>query len=160
MFKCNFPVCFLNFAPVKAHSLLFFPRQPPHIAPVKEKNLNYAPPVEVQAEGVVAASHDPFIYNPFKGSGAKAEIVLVQNENIHVNVKLFNPLSVSIVIQHIHLSTTGVDFEVQSTSLSLPALSESELVLVGRAMQPGTLIIRGCFITLFNVTQEYLFAKE
>lgn len=138
--------------------------QPPELTPLKEKNVNYVAPVEsdpsTPTTGSHPPTHDPFIYNPFRGTGAKADIVLVQNDNVHVTVRLYNPLSVGIVVQHIHLSTTGVEFEAQSTSLTLPAMAECEVGLTGRPKAAGQLTIRGCFMTLFNVTQEYLFAKE
>jgi len=82
--------------------------QPPNLAPVKEKNSTYVPPAESESPTAnqpthPPATHDPFIYNPFKNTGSKADIILVQNDNVHVSVRLFNPLSVSIVVQHIHL---------------------------------------------------------
>ncbi len=100
--------------------------------------------------------------------------MLVQNENVRVVVSLSNPLAVDLHVQNLKLrhgrrhgrcgqadvdagSTSGVPFETDSAGFLLPAKTAAKDVqIVGRALAPGLLVLRGVKLTLFNIEREHL----
>jgi len=54
-------------------------------------------------------------------------------------------------------STSGVKFESQKTRTILPANSSHQLILSGKALETGTLIIRGCIVQApGGASQEFI----
>jgi len=54
-------------------------------------------------------------------------------------------------------STSGVKFESQKTRTTLPASSSHRLILSGKALETGTLIIRGCIVQApGGASQEFI----
>lgn len=61
-------------------------------------------------------------------------------------------------------STSGVQFETTPIRVQIPSKSIHEVVLVGKALDPGNLVVRGCFVqTQGSARREYvlpLFTNE
>lgn len=108
--------------------------------------------------------------------------MVVQSESIEFIVILQNPFIFDLELESLSLrlgqfqhmttiyahflffSTSGVQFESTPIRVQIPSKSIHEIVLVGRALHPGNLVIRGCFVQTHGSTrQEYvlpLFTNE
>jgi trafficking protein particle complex subunit 9 len=59
---------------------------------------------------------------------------------------------------NLRCSTSGIPFHTQPVSVVIPANSQHTLTLTGLALEPGTLIIRGCQLQLAGgIPREFLF---
>ncbi|KAF4614895.1 hypothetical protein D9613_003081 [Agrocybe pediades] len=100
---------------------------------------------------------DPFLYNPRKAAASKGKSLVVQNEVLEFVVTLQNPYIFDLELQELSLSTSGVAFESQPLRLVIPANTLHQVVLSGKALEPGTLTIRGCFVQAPGGTiREYI----
>ncbi|KAG6866933.1 hypothetical protein C0991_003849 [Blastosporella zonata] len=87
---------------------------------------------------------DPFLYNPRKTAVGEGKTLVVQKETLEFVVMLQNPYIFDLELQSLSLSTSGVPFESRPLHVVIPANSFHEVVLAGKAMEIGTLTIRGC----------------
>jgi hypothetical protein len=104
--------------------------------------------------------------------GQDREIV-AQNETLEFVVMLQNPFIFDLELQSLSLrsvaitensdallngfSTSGVEFQSQPTRVVLPASSFHQVILSGKAVETGTLTIRGCFVQApGGVTHEFI----
>jgi hypothetical protein len=89
--------------------------------------------------------------------------LVVQNEVLEFVVTLHNPYIFDLELQTLAIrydhwlqyyavdnlvdySTTGVAFDSKSVAVSIPANSLHPVVITGKALQPGVLVIRGCLV--------------
>ncbi|KAN0037745.1 hypothetical protein ACTFIV_003100 [Dictyostelium citrinum] len=108
-----------------------------------------------------------FIYSPYGGgigggSGGgdstsnKKRVVWTQGEECSVVVTLSNPFSFDIFIQSLTLSTAGVPFESYPLSFKILSLTDSmDIVISGRPLESGPLIIKGVFVRAYNLLSEH-----
>ncbi|KAI0780823.1 TRAPP II complex [Trametes elegans] len=98
------------------------------------------------ATSILAGAKDPFLYNPRKLMSAQTKTILVQNEPFELVVTLQNPYVFDLDLQSIQLSTSGVPFVSKASSLVVPANTFHPVTMSGKALEAGTLIIRGCIV--------------
>lgn len=88
---------------------------------------------------------DPFLYNPRKIVGGHGKSLVVQNEVVEFVLMLQNPYIFDLELQSLSLSTSGVPFDSRPIQVLIPATAVHQIVLSGKALQPGTLTLRGCY---------------
>ncbi|KAF8077925.1 TRAPP II complex [Lyophyllum atratum] len=93
---------------------------------------------------ILTGGTDPFLYNPRKAAVGQGRTLVVQSEILEFVVILQNPYIFDLELQSLSLSTAGVSFESRPLRVLIPANSFHEVVLSGRALETGTLTIRGC----------------
>ncbi|PPQ83346.1 hypothetical protein CVT25_003985 [Psilocybe cyanescens] len=100
---------------------------------------------------------DPFLYNPRKAAAGKEKSLVVQNEVLEFVITLQNPYIFDLELQELSLSTSGAAFESQPLRVVIPANTLHQAVLSGKAIETGTLIVRGCFVQApGGVIREYI----
>ncbi|EAL70294.1 hypothetical protein DDB_G0274803 [Dictyostelium discoideum AX4] len=123
-------------------------------------------------------SNNFFIYSPYgggfsNGSGIggggiggggsggdsnsnRKKVVWAQGEECSVVVTLSNPFSFDIFIQSLTLSTAGVPFESYPLSFKILSLTDSmDIVISGKPLESGPLIIKGVFVRAYNLLSEH-----
>ncbi|KAG8836757.1 hypothetical protein FRC18_010798 [Serendipita sp. 400] len=104
-----------------------------------------------------SGARDPFIYNPRLRSSAASQTLLIQSEQLEFILTLQNPFLFDLELSNVQLSTSGVPFQSQPVTVTIPANSFCPVTLVGIAELPGLLTIRGCFAqTAGCETREFL----
>ncbi|KAF5380960.1 hypothetical protein D9615_003973 [Tricholomella constricta] len=93
---------------------------------------------------ILTGGTDPFLYNPRKAVVGQERTLVVQNETLEFVVILQNPYIFDLELQSLSLSTAGLPFESRPLRVLIPANSFHEVVLSGKALETGTLTIRGC----------------
>ncbi|EGG23862.1 histidine kinase [Cavenderia fasciculata] len=100
-----------------------------------------------------------FIYSPYEQRNnsldKKKQMIWVEGE-CHFLVTLANPFQFDVLVQNITISTAGVPFE--SFPLSFKVLANTDkmdIVISGRTLRPGPLIIKGAYIRSFNLLSEH-----
>ncbi|KAG6832127.1 hypothetical protein H0H87_002439 [Tephrocybe sp. NHM501043] len=94
---------------------------------------------------ILTGGTDPFLYNPRKVPAiGEGKSLVVQKETLEFAVILQNPYIFDLELQSLSLSTSGVPFESRPLRVVIPANSFHEVVLTGKALETGTLTIRGC----------------
>ena len=96
----------------------------------------------------------PFIYTPIRVNDAISRVKQwVAGELSSVKVGISNPFSFKLTVETLCLHVEGVLFEGYPSSpiVLMPNSEMVEVVLQGKAMQPGTLKILGCTCRTFNV---------
>ncbi|KAF9464726.1 TRAPP II complex [Collybia nuda] len=111
-----------------------------------EKPISALKPRMSDITPILTGATDPFLYNPRKTAAAQGKILAVQNEILEFVVLLKNPYIFDLELESISLSTSGVSFDTKSLRVFIPANSIHEVVLSGKPLEIGTLIIRGCFV--------------
>jgi len=97
-----------------------------------------------------------WLYTPYQKKQQTQQMSWVQHELCLVKVELSNQNSFDLEIQSISLSTSGVAFESHSSSVIIPAHTNSfEVVLSGKPLEAGQLVIEGCIIRAFNLVSEH-----
>lgn len=105
---------------------------------------------------VIAGMKDPFLYNPRKTMSGQVQSILVQNEKFEVVVTLRNPFVFDLQLESLALSTSGARIESESVPVIVPANTYHPVVLTGKALEAGPLVIRGCIVqTPGGVPREY-----
>ncbi|KAJ5107596.1 hypothetical protein N7456_004271 [Penicillium angulare] len=90
---------------------------------------------------------DPFLYNPFaKPSSKSLEMLTVTDEVASFRVTLQNPYEFEIEIEHLELESEGVSFESVTENITLPPFSLQDIVVLGTALEEGSLTITGCIV--------------
>ncbi|GAM26879.1 hypothetical protein SAMD00019534_100540 [Acytostelium subglobosum LB1] len=122
------------------------------------------PPSDHLAPHTRKIEHNPqkdnfFIYSPYEQRNAdkvpRKQLLWVEGE-CSVVVTLSNPLAFDVLIQSIQLSTAGVPFECYPLSFKVLSCTEKmEMIITGRALKPGPLIIKGVFIRSYNLLSEH-----
>ncbi|KAF7976728.1 hypothetical protein HWV62_5913 [Athelia sp. TMB] len=101
---------------------------------------------------ILTGATDPFLYNPRKSLLVKGKGLIIQNEPLELLVTLHNPFVFDLELQALSISTSGVPFDSKSVAVVLPARIPDApnvphtVTLIGRPLQTGTLVIRGCTI--------------
>ncbi|KAH9856984.1 TRAPP II complex [Lenzites betulinus] len=111
-----------------------------------EKPLSILSHSATAATAVLTGVKDPFLYNPRKLMSGQAKTVLVQNEPFELVVTLQNPYVFDLDLQSLQLSTSGVPFISKASPVVVPANSFHPVTISGRALEPGTLVVRGCIV--------------
>ncbi|EGC33478.1 hypothetical protein DICPUDRAFT_154468 [Dictyostelium purpureum] len=121
---------------------------PEHLEPIVRPNTS---------SNSTSARDKFFIYSPYeKTEQSIKKIIWTEQEECSVLVTLSNPFSFDIFIQSLTLSTAGVPFESYPLSFKILSLTESmDIVISGRALCAGPLIIKGVFIRSYNLLSEY-----
>ncbi|KAF8590613.1 hypothetical protein K439DRAFT_1382134 [Ramaria rubella] len=124
--------------------------------PVEHRARDLLPPSEEAS--IVVGKRDPFIYNPrLLFSKSKSQAVVVQNEPIEFILTLQNPYAFDLEIQNLSLSTSGVALQSQPLAVTIPANSFHITRIVGSALEPGTLVVRGCVVQAHGgMPQEFV----
>ncbi|CCM02371.1 uncharacterized protein FIBRA_04466 [Fibroporia radiculosa] len=105
---------------------------------------------------IFSGSRDPFLYNPRKLMSGQTQSILVQNERFEVSVTLRNPFIFDLQLESIALSTSGVRIESEGMPVIIPSNSYHPVTISGRALEAGTLVIRGCTVQApGGVPREY-----
>ncbi|KAF8163323.1 TRAPP II complex [Crassisporium funariophilum] len=100
---------------------------------------------------------DPFLYNPRKAIAGQGKSLVVQNELLEFVITLQNPYIFDLELQELSLSTSGVQFKSQPQRVLIPANTLHQVVLSGRAVEVGTLVIRGCSVQApGGIAREYI----
>ncbi|KYQ93932.1 histidine kinase DhkG [Tieghemostelium lacteum] len=130
-------------------------RQPDHYQ--QQQNTQQLQQQQQQQQGF----NQPYIYSPYDNDkklskvGGHNQIIWVEDE-CNVLVTLSNPFSFDIFIQSITLSTCGVPFESYPFSIRIHSLTNRmDIVLTGRPLKPGPLIIKGVFIRSYGLLSEH-----
>ncbi|KZT09435.1 uncharacterized protein LAESUDRAFT_694916 [Laetiporus sulphureus 93-53] len=89
---------------------------------------------------------DPFLYNPRKLMSEQVQSVLVQNERFEAVVTLRNPFVFDLQLESVALSTSGVRVESEAMAVIVPANTYHPITISGKALEAGTLVIRGCVV--------------
>ncbi|KAI0670282.1 TRAPP II complex [Trametes maxima] len=111
-----------------------------------EKPLSILSQSAAGATSILAGVKDPFLYNPRKLLSGQTKTVLVQNESFELVVTLQNPYVFDLDLQSLQLSTSGVPFVSKASPVIVPANSYHPVTISGKALEPGTLIVRGCIV--------------
>ncbi|KAI8998543.1 TRAPP II complex [Trametes punicea] len=111
-----------------------------------EKPLSILSQAVTGSTSILAGVKDPFLYNPRKLMSGQAKTVVVQNEPFELVVTLQNPYVFDLDLQNLQLSTSGVPFNSKAFPVVVPANSYHPVTISGRALEPGTLVIRGCIV--------------
>ncbi|THU80824.1 hypothetical protein K435DRAFT_972612 [Dendrothele bispora CBS 962.96] len=111
-----------------------------------EKPMSALQPRLSGVNAILTGDTDPFLYNPRKSSRTKGKTLVVQSETLEFVVMLQNPYVFDLELQSLSLSVSGVAFDSQPTSVVVPARSFQQAILTGRALETGTLVIRGCVV--------------
>ncbi|KAF9652866.1 hypothetical protein BDM02DRAFT_3153426 [Thelephora ganbajun] len=98
----------------------------------------------------LAVTTDPFLYNPRRSLNSKGNLLVVQNENLEFQVTLRNPFVFDLELSSLSLSTSGVTFESKPIPVLVPANSFHPVLITGRALEAGNLVVRGCFVQAPN----------
>jgi len=119
---------------------------------------NHLVPNEIKSQ-ITAAKDKFFIYSPYeKDNIAKKQqkIIWTSEEECNILITLSNPFSFDIFIQSLTLSTAGVPFESYPLSFKILSFTDSmDIIISGRALKPGPLIIKGVFVRSYNLICEY-----
>lgn len=112
--------------------------------------------IPVSSEAMNASGASVWLYSPFQNKKTNnGPVYWVQNEIAQVKIELANQNVFDIEVQSITLSTEGVAFETftSTSSFIIPANTTShEVIITGRPIgKKGTLMIKGCFIRIFNL---------
>lgn len=112
--------------------------------------------IPVSSEALNASGASVWLYSPFQNKKTNnGPVYWVQNEIAQVKIELANQNVFDIEVQSITLSTEGVAFETftSTSSFIIPANTAShEVIITGRPIgKKGTLLIKGCFIRIFNL---------
>ncbi|KAG6900876.1 hypothetical protein C0993_009994 [Termitomyces sp. T159_Od127] len=126
------PVVSITLAPIP------FPRLP------VEKPISALQPASSTISPILAGGTDPFLYNPRRVALGEGKTLVVQRETLEFVAVLQNPYIFDLELQSLSLSTTGVPFESRPLRVVIPANSFHEVSLSGKALETGTLTIRGC----------------
>ncbi|PCH38067.1 hypothetical protein WOLCODRAFT_114758 [Wolfiporia cocos MD-104 SS10] len=106
---------------------------------------------------ILAGAKDPFLYNPRKLMSGQAQSILVQNEKFEVVVTLRNPFVFDLQLENLSLSTSGARVEVDAMSVIVPANTYHPVTMSGKAVEAGTLVIRGCIVQApGGIPREYV----
>ncbi|KAF2072452.1 hypothetical protein CYY_006228 [Polysphondylium violaceum] len=120
---------------------------------------NHLVPNEIKSANSSTTKDKFFIYSPYEKdnlSNKKQKIVWTCDEECNVLVTLSNPFSFDIFIQSLTLSTAGVPFESYPLSFKILSFTDSmDIIISGRALKPGPLIIKGVFVRSYNLISEY-----
>ncbi|KAI0362223.1 hypothetical protein OH77DRAFT_1416447 [Trametes cingulata] len=111
-----------------------------------EKPLSILSQSAAGTTSILTGVKDPFLYNPRKLLSGQTKTVLVQNESFELVVTLQNPYVFDLDLQSLQLSTSGVPFVSKASPVVVPANSFHPVTISGKALEPGTLIIRGCIV--------------
>ncbi|OSC99049.1 hypothetical protein PYCCODRAFT_1454002 [Trametes coccinea BRFM310] len=105
-------------------------------------------PLSILSSGTtsVLGVKDLFLYNPRKLLSGQAKTTLVQNESFELVVTLQNPYVFDLDLQSLQLSTSGVPFQSKAFPVVVPANSFHPVTITGKALEPGSLVIRGCIV--------------
>ncbi|KAH9926207.1 TRAPP II complex [Fomitopsis serialis] len=95
---------------------------------------------------ILTGAKDPFLYNPRKVAPGQTQSVLVQNERFEVVMTLRNPFVFDLQLESLALSTYGVRIESEAMPITIPANTYHPVTMTGKAVEPGTLTIRGCVV--------------
>ncbi|GJJ12127.1 hypothetical protein Clacol_006368 [Clathrus columnatus] len=124
--------------------------------PLEYQARHLAPPAENGS--TATGERDPFIYNPrLTLSKSKRQTLVVQNEPIELLITLRNPYAFDFELPSLSLSTTGVPFNMEPISISLPANSIQTKQIVITPLESGLLVLKGCTVQAPNgVPHEFL----
>ncbi|KAK7467129.1 hypothetical protein VKT23_004188 [Stygiomarasmius scandens] len=111
-----------------------------------EKPLSALQPRLSAVNSILTGDTDPFLYNPRKSSRTQGKTLVIQSESLEFVVTLQNPYVFDLEIQSLSLSVSGVPFDSQPASVFIPARSYQQVVLTGRALETGNLLIKGCIV--------------
>ncbi|KAI0375001.1 hypothetical protein BV20DRAFT_1041173 [Pilatotrama ljubarskyi] len=111
-----------------------------------EKSLSILSQSTSATTSILTGVKDPFLYNPRKLMSAQTKTVLVQNEPFELVITLQNPYVFDLDLQSLQLSTSGVPFVSKASPVVVPANSFHPVTISGKALEAGTLIIRGCIV--------------
>ncbi|KAJ3829021.1 TRAPP II complex [Lentinula raphanica] len=111
-----------------------------------EKPMSALQPRSSDSNAILTGGTDPFLYNPRRMNAMQGKPLVVLNETLEFVVIIQNPYVFDLELQSLSLSTSGVPFESSSTSLIIPARSYHRVILSGKALATGSLIIRGCIV--------------
>lgn len=111
-----------------------------------------------------AVTTDPFLYNPRRSLTTKGSLLVVQNEDLEFQITLRNPFVFDLELSSLSLSTSGVFFESKPIPVLVPANSFHHVLITGRALEAGNLVVRGCLVQAPNgLSREFglpLFTEE
>ncbi|KAJ3709992.1 TRAPP II complex [Lentinula guzmanii] len=88
-------------------------------------------PRSSDSNAILKGGTDPFLYNPRRINATQGKPSIVRNEALEFIVIVQNPYVFDLELQSLSLSTSGVPFESNPTSLALAI---------------GSLVIRGCVV--------------
>ncbi|TBU35870.1 TRAPP II complex [Dichomitus squalens] len=111
-----------------------------------EKPISILAHASAVPSAIISGKKDPFLYNPRKAAVGQAKTVLVQNESFDLVVTLRNPYVFDLDLQSLQLSTLGVSFESKASPVVVPANSFHPVTISGKALEAGTLVVRGCIV--------------
>ncbi|KAK2466897.1 hypothetical protein APHAL10511_001155 [Amanita phalloides] len=111
-----------------------------------EKPISVLQPRTSDAVPILTGAADFFLYNPRKTVTDESKTLVVQNETLKFAVTLNNPFVFDLEIQAISLSTSGVEFVSQPVKTTIPGDSIQQVVISGKPLATGSLVVRGCFV--------------
>jgi hypothetical protein len=116
----------------------------------------------ITQESIPKNSDDLFLFNPFsndkKSEDLDSNYTICVDEIVYFEVFLLNPLLAEMNLQNISISTSGVKFEaffISSVVLD-ESLQNAKILLSGKALEEGTLNIRGVQIQWHGLIWEHL----
>ncbi|KAG6850996.1 hypothetical protein H0H93_004483 [Arthromyces matolae] len=150
------PVVSVTLAPYAPHSL----SRSCELISVKlpaEKLVSALQSVSSKISPILTGVTDPFLYNPRRAALGEGKNLVVQNEVLEFVVILQNPYIFDLEWQSLTLSTAGVLFESRPLRVVIPASSFHEVILSGKALETGKLIVRGCRVQApGGVSREFI----
>ncbi|KDQ60798.1 hypothetical protein JAAARDRAFT_31778 [Jaapia argillacea MUCL 33604] len=109
-----------------------------------------------EAAQVLSGVTDPFLYNPRKSMSGKG-LMVVQGENVEFIMTFQNPYAFELDLLNLSLSVSGASFQSKPISVTIPPNSIRPVTISGKALEVGTLAIRGCLVQLpSGVLREFL----
>ncbi|KAJ3715606.1 TRAPP II complex [Lentinula guzmanii] len=111
-----------------------------------EKPMSALKPRSSDSNAILKGGTDPFLYNPRRINATQGKPLIVRNEALEFIVIVQNPYVFDLELQSLSLNTSGVPFESNPTSLVVPARSYHRVILSGKALAIGSLVIRGCVV--------------
>ncbi|KAF8894639.1 TRAPP II complex [Infundibulicybe gibba] len=95
---------------------------------------------------ILTGGTDPFLYNPRKAQTLQGKMLVIQNERLEFMVVLQNPYIFDLELEKLSLSTSGVEVECEPIRVLIAAGSFHQVVIVGKPLGTGNLIIKGCVV--------------
>ncbi|KAJ4487929.1 TRAPP II complex [Lentinula aciculospora] len=111
-----------------------------------EKPISALKPRTSDSNAILKGGTDPFLYNPRRMNATQGKSLVVQGELLEFIVIVQNPYVFDMELHSLSLSTSGTPFESNPISLVVPARSYHRVILSGKALTTGSLIIRGCLV--------------
>ncbi|KAE9396079.1 hypothetical protein BT96DRAFT_1041682 [Gymnopus androsaceus JB14] len=111
-----------------------------------EKPMSALKPRSSDSNAILTGGTDPFLYNPRRMNVVQGKPLVVQGETLEFIVIVQNPYVFDLEFQSLSLSTSGAPFESDPIPLVVPARSYHRVILSGKALKTGALVIRGCIV--------------